>query len=244
MTEANEDTPDEDTGILARRLIRSQATAALSSVAADGQPHASLVLSSCDLAARPVLLMSRLAVHTRNLETEPRAALLYEDCRDLESPLTGPRLTVSGRLEVATDAGLRARFLRRHADAEMYADFADFDFYRLEVSSAHLVAGFGRIETITAAALLFSAPGNEALATDEADLIAQINTEQAGEIDELAARLDPGAAAGWTLTGIDAEGLDLRCRGRRVRASFDAPLAAADLRAPGFFARIWPQIRA
>lgn len=222
--------PDDntlETPQLTRRLVRAQATAALSTVSADGQPHASLVLNCCDLAARPVLLISSLAVHSKNLTAEPRVALLYEDCRDLESPLTGPRLTLSGRLSPTHDDDLRARFLRRHRDAEVYADFADFDFYRLDVTSAHLVAGFGRIETIAAEALVFGPPCNADLAAQEAGIIDHMNTDHADAVDLLAHKLAQAEGADWTMTGIDAEGLDLGREGRLRRVNFETPLQAA-----------------
>jgi putative heme iron utilization protein len=227
--DAGPDDADLEASLLARRLARAQPSAALASVAPDGQPHASLVLSCCDLAARPVLLISRLAVHTQNLAAEPRAALLYEDCRSLESPLTGPRLTLSGRLRRTADDDLRARYLRRHPDAQIYADFDDFEFYRLDVGSAHLIAGFGRIETIAAEDFIFDAACNAELAAREAEIIDHMNADHADAVDLLAAQAamsNPGDG-GWTLTGVDAEGLDLRRGGELARINFERALTTA-----------------
>jgi len=213
-----------DTNILARQLVRGQQTAALSSVAADGQPHGSLVLAGCDLMARPVLLISKLAIHTRNVLADPRVALLFENCRGLESPLTGARLSLAGKLQVTTDALLQARFLRRHPDAEMYADFEDFDFYRLDVASAHLVAGFGRIETLEADGYLYAADCSEELAAHEQDVLDHMNADHTDAIDIYARKLAQAGGSGWTMTGIDAEGFDLRLRGEICRIDFDTPV--------------------
>ncbi len=229
MTSADENMPPSP--VLARQLVRGLASAALSTVSGDGQPHGSLVISACDLAARPVLLISSLAVHTQNLSAEPRVALLYEDCRDLASPLTGPRLTVSGELKRAKDEDedkiLRARFLRRHPDAVIYADFADFDLFRLAVTSVHLVAGFGRIETIAADDFVFEAPCNAELGRQEAEIVAHMNADHADAVDLLARAFAGADTTGWTMTGIDAEGFDLRQAGKVARINFAGPLVRA-----------------
>jgi len=229
MTSTKEDTLEAP--VLARQMVRGLASAALSTVSAEGQPHASLVVTACDLAARPVLLISSLAVHTQNRNAEPRVALLYEDCRDLASPLTGPRLTVSGELKIVEDSALRDRFLRRHPDAEVYADFTDFDFYRLEINSLHLVAGFGRIETISADDYVYEAPGNTALGALESEIVAHMNADHAEAVDLYGrefARQSPGAETpGWTMTGIDPEGFDLRRAAEVARVNFEAPLSSA-----------------
>src|SRR5689334_21205250 len=81
-----------------------------------------------------------------------------------DNALTGPRVTVLGRIAPSEDPADRARFLARHPSAALYADFADFRFYRVAVERAHLVAGFGRIDWVDAAALLFDAGGASALA--------------------------------------------------------------------------------
>jgi len=216
-----------DTPTLARHLVRSQPTAALSSVSRVGQPHGSLVICCCDMAAQPVLLLSRLAVHTENILAEPRVALLFEDCGDLENPLTGPRLTLSGKLVQTKDTKLAARFLRRHPEAEMYADFDDFDFYQLDVTSAYLVAGFGRIETIERSEYLFDAPCNDELGQQEQDILEHMNNDHADALDLFAQQLAGLTSKGWLQTGIDAEGIDMRLGGQTARIDFDLPLATA-----------------
>jgi hypothetical protein len=213
-----------DTDILSRQLVRGRQTAALSSVAADGQPHGSMVLVCCDLMARPVLLISKLAVHTRNVLADPRIALLFENCQGLESPLTGPRLSLAGKLQVTTDVLLQARFLRRHPEAEMYAGFEDFDFYQMNVASAHLVAGFGRIETLDADVYLYAGACNEELAAHEKDILDHMNADHADAVDLYARELAGAGGSGWTMTGLDAEGLDLRLRGDVCRIDFDTPV--------------------
>ena len=120
-----------------------------------GRPYVSLVLVAQDERGSPVLLLSDLAEHSRNLKMEPRAALLYDGTGGLQDPLTGPRASILGRIEpmAASELAsrLKTRFLARHPAAAAYADFTDFRLYRMTVERVHLVAGFGRIQWLTAA---------------------------------------------------------------------------------------------
>ncbi len=149
---------EEQPGAVVRRLMDTarQASLATALVRDDsGRPYISLVLVAQDERGSPILLLSDLAEHTRNLKAEPRAALLYDGTSGLADPLTGPRASILGRIEPIAASGpvsrLTARFLARYPTAASYADFADFRLYRMTVERAHLVAGFGRIQWLTAA---------------------------------------------------------------------------------------------
>ena len=136
----------------ARTLIDAARTASLATLqSGDGAPFASLVAVAADTDGVPVLLLSELAVHTQNVEADPRVALLFTE-KGLETsqndPLVSARVTLTGRLVADNSADTRECFLIRHPDAQMYVNFNDFAFYRLEVAAAHLVAGFGRIESV------------------------------------------------------------------------------------------------
>src|SRR3546814_17024056 len=77
-----------------------------------GWPYVSLVLTGTDHDASPVLLLSDLAVHSRNIAADDRAALLFHG-REAEDPLTAPRVTVQGRAVRAAAARPSARLLAR-----------------------------------------------------------------------------------------------------------------------------------
>lgn len=201
----------------ARALLRSRDRATLATSLA-GAPYASLVLVATAADGAPLLLISDLAQHTINIAGEQRVALLFDGTGELDEPLTGPRATILGRAEPSDDAALRARYLVRHPSAALYAGFADFHLYRVAVERAHLVAGFGRISWIAAEDLLPA--GIAALAAEEAALLDEFN---GGDPGALLGR--PGE--GWRLTGIDAEGLDLRRAGAVARLAFPAPVADA-----------------
>ena len=104
-------------------------------------PYASLVLVAVDHDLSPILLLSDLAEHTKAIAADDRVSLLFDGTHGLDQPLTGPRVTLVGRAARTDDARLARRFLARHPDAEMYAGFKDFHFYRVAVERAHLVGG-------------------------------------------------------------------------------------------------------
>lgn len=216
---------EADPATLSRQLLRRRPTASLATLM-QGAPYASLVLVAGDHDATPLLLISQLAEHTRNLATDPRVALLFEATEGLEEPLTGPRVTVTGRAEVTTEARHRARFLARHPSAAMYAGFKDFAFYRVAVERAHLVAGFGRIHWIEGERLL--GRSEPALAEREAGIVEHMNADHADAVALYATVLLGQPAGPWRLTGCDPEGVDLRCGGRVARLEFGQVVTDAD----------------
>ncbi len=209
-----------------RRLMRGCGRAALAT-SLGGAPYASLVLVAADLDASLLLLLSDLAQHSRNIAFEPRVSLLLDATLGHPEPLAGPRLTVLGRAEASADPRLWARFAARHPSSALYAGFADFRLYRIEVERGHLVAGFGRIEWIKGADLRLDAdPG--ALATAEPALLAQLNADRAEAIALCAHHLLGRAECGWRIFGIDPEGIDLRNNGDTARLDFPSPVFTAE----------------
>jgi putative heme iron utilization protein len=217
-------TPDDgmEVGLAARRLIRGAALGALATIMrdADGAPYASLVAVATDQDGAAALLLSDLADHTRNLREDARVSLLLAGDDRHEDPLAGERLTLQGRLVRSDAEGLRRRYLARHPQAALYADFADFAFYRLEAEKAHLVAGFGRIHWIEREALTVAPP--PALIELEESIVAHMNEDHADAIHLCATRLLGREGEGWRMTGVDAEGVDLRRGGAVARLAFDA----------------------
>lgn len=151
MADPAQETP-EPPARAAQRVIAAADRAVLATALA-GWPYASLVLPALDLAGAPLLLLSDLAEHAKNLKADPRCSLLFDGTAGLEDPLTGPRVTVMGDVRPIVDRDLLARFVARHPSAGLYAGFGDFRLYRMTISRAHLVAGFGRIHWIDAADL-------------------------------------------------------------------------------------------
>src|SRR6478735_6112292 len=149
-------TPDFDPSRLARSLLRRSRQGALATLAAgSGDPYCSLVNIACHFDASPILLISRLALHTKNIIGDSRVSLMLDE-RAAGDPLEGARIMLAGRAEEAVGEPaetLRRRYLSAHPSAEAFVDFKDFSFFRIVPSGAHLVAGFGRIVDLKPAQL-------------------------------------------------------------------------------------------
>ena len=135
---------------------------------------------------------------------------------------TAPDRARAGPSRSTTRAASRA-FTAHHPRAPVYAGFADFRLYRVAVERGHLVAGFGRIEWIEGRDLLFAADA-AALAAAEPEILRHMNEDHADAVADYARGLLGRGGADWRMTGIDPEGLDLRCDGETARLDFAAPV--------------------
>lgn len=227
----NEETPGETASpeTTSRRLIRACDRAVLSTaLVGSGWPYGSLVMAACDHAARPLLLISDLAQHTKNLGADTRASLLFDGTVGMDNPLTGARVTVTGHLAPSEDSALIARYTARHPGSEMYLGFADFHLYEMTVDRAHIVAGFGAIHWIDSADLLFDTEGFGDLAAAEGDVVEHMNADHADAVGLYATKLLGRPAGDWKMTGVDPEGIDLRCDGETARLDFEKTVHDAE----------------
>jgi putative heme iron utilization protein len=215
-----------DIRLLMRRLPSASLATALAH--AGGWPYASLVTVAHDTDGAPILLLSTLSDHTRNLAADPRASLLFEAASRLRNPQAGPRVTVLGRVEADGSERLRRRFIARHPDAALYADFADFGIYRMQVERAHFVGGFARAVWVEGAAMRVHEAVSSAIGEAETGVLAHMNDDHADAVALYARVLAGRRGRGWVMTGIDADGFDLRRGWARARLDFDAPAATAD----------------
>ena len=200
-------------GTEARLLLRRARTGTLATLNGDtGIPYASLANVATDVEGRPLILVSTLAWHTRNLAADPRASLLVAEPPETGDALTGPRITVMGRFVKTTVPAHRRRYLARPPEAAMYADFGDFAFWRLEPETIHAVAGFGRIETLAADEVF---PSNPEMVSLEESAIQHMNEDHADAVERYAVALLGAEPGPWTIAGIDPDGADL-CRDSTV----------------------------
>ena len=133
---------------LAKRLITEQKMAVLStnSKRHAGFPFGSVVGYALDSEARPLLLISGLAIHHRNLEADQRASLTMFEDEAHSDPTGAARVTLIGEVEIVPDcdrAAARAAYVAKHADAEQWVEFGDFSLFRMEVKDLFFIAGFG-----------------------------------------------------------------------------------------------------
>lgn len=217
---------------LAKTLMRTARYGALAALEPQtGAPLASRVATATDLDGTPLILVSALSEHTAALIADPRCSLLVGE-PGKGDPLAHPRISLrcqAEKLERDTPAQMRAgrRYLNRHPKAKLYAGFADFSFFRLNVEAASLNGGFGKAYRLTRADLIASHPADEALAAAEQPAIDHMNADHRDAIDAYARAFVSAREDGWTITGIDAEGLDIALGDDSRRLFFEAPLESA-----------------
>jgi putative heme iron utilization protein len=209
-------TPDFDPRRAARTLVREARSGALATLmTGSGDPYCSLVNVATAADGSPLLLISRLAVHTKNILADPRVSLMLDE-RRAGDPLEGARAMLMGTAHQTDDPNARRRYLERQPEAKMFADFGDFGFYRIELRGAHLVAGFGRIVDLSNEDLLTDLAGADALVNAEEEIVAHMNAEHLAAIRLYATRLLGDGDGDWRCVGCDPEGLELQ-RDRRAR---------------------------
>ncbi len=209
-------------GAAARRYLRQHSAGVLStlSVRLGGYPFGSVTPFVTDHSARPVILVSRLAEHSRNLAADPRASLLVHDpAADAQS---APRLTLVADAVAASEAAdLAARYLRYFPDAQRLVALGDFSFYVLEPVFVRHILGFGAIRSI--APTSFAPPPNR-LAEVESDIVERMNRDHATWLRACWRRATGSEPQSVTMIGFDCDGFDLRADQRRLRLSFDRPV--------------------
>ena len=212
---------------LARSLLRRSRQGALATLMIDsGDPYCSLVNLASHTDGSPILLISSLAVHAKNVLADPRVSLMLDE-RAPGDPLEGARIMLSGRAEHVTDDHdtVRRRYLNAHPSAESYANFADFSFFVIRPSGLHLVAGFGRIVDLAPAQFLTDLAGADDLIESELRAVAHMNDDHRDALCLYATKLLGAEPADWRCTGCDPEGLDLMGAGRTLRLEFPERVA-------------------
>lgn len=216
-------TPDFNASSLARSLLRRSRQGALATLmAGSGDPYCSLVNIASDADASPILLISRLALHTKNILVDNRVSLMLDE-RAAGDPLEGARIMLAGRAEetVGEAAGtLRRRYLNAHPSAEAFVDFKDFSFFRIVPSAAHLVAGFGRIIDLTPAQFLTDIGDAGELLEAEQGAVEHMNEDHREAMNLYATRLLGAESADWTCTGCDPDGMDMQAGTTTLRLDF------------------------
>jgi putative heme iron utilization protein len=217
-------TADFDAPRLARLLLRRSRQGALATLmAGSGDPYCSLVNVASHPDGSPILLISRLALHTRNILGDSRVSLMLDE-RAEGDPLEGARIMLAGRAELAGgDADLeilRRRYLNAHPSSEVFVNFKDFSFFRIRPSATHLVAGFGRIVDLKPEQFLTDISDAGVLLEAEQSAIDHMNADHRDATKLYATRLLGAAPADWRCTGCDPDGIDLQAGTTTLRLDF------------------------
>jgi putative heme iron utilization protein len=212
--------PAFDAAGLAKALLRATRAGTLATLDPEsGFPLATLVNVATDHAGRPLLLLSGLSLHTRNLARDPRASLLLVETGKGD-PLAHPRLTLVGTFAKTLDGMAERRFLSKHPKSKLYVDLPDFAFFVMDVKAVHLNGGFARAATLGPADVLTDTTGAEPLIAAEPSAIEHMNQDHTDAVQLYATRLAGEKPGAWTVTGIDPDGLDLGAGDRTARVAF------------------------
>lgn len=218
---------------VAKALLRATRAGTLATLDRNtGHPFGSLVNVATDAGGAPLILVSGLATHTANLEVDPRASLLLAETGKGDA-LAHPRLTVLGSMVQvahgsAEEPAIRRRFLACHPKSELYAGFADFSFWRMEVVSAHLNGGFARAADLTAADVLTDLADAEALVEAEEGAVAHMNADHADALQLYATKLLGGPDGNWTCVGLNPDGIELQHGQNALWLPFPARVTAPE----------------
>lgn len=200
-----------------------------------GYPYGSLVTVAWDPAGRPLMLLSRLAEHTQNLDDHPEASMLVtEPPGRHEEVLARGRVTLLGpctKVPASEVADVRVTFLAAQPRAAYYVDFEDFAFYRLLPTALRYVGGFGRMSWVGAEEYACAEP--DPLADAAASILTHMNDDHGAALLDYARGLllVPEASAA-TMTAVDRYGFDLAIstpRGPKAAClAFDQALTTTD----------------
>jgi putative heme iron utilization protein len=218
---------------LARTLVEPGAIATLSTLTRDGHPYGSVVPISTQPGGSPLMCISEIAEHTRNLRRDPRASLLVTASADHDTdPLALARVTLIGALRPCEpDAGARRLHLDVHPHAIDYVGFDDFSWWRLDISSVRFIGGFGVMGWTSADE--FAAATADPIIPHATPMIEHLNDDHADACLDIARRLAGAATATAAhVTAVDRYGMTFDAVvGDRIvnaRVAFPAPLDTPD----------------
>ena len=219
----------------ARTLLHVGRNGALSTLSRrhPGHPFGSVMPYAPDTQGRPVFLLSTMAMHTQNLETDPRASLLVRDPSREGDPLAGARMTLLGearRISEAEVAEARRVYLPRHQNAHYWVDFDDFAFHRLEVVDVYYVGGFAAMGWVSAEEYRAARP--DPLADEATTIIEHMNRDHPDALKMFSLVLAGAEADEATMISVDRLGFKLRLRSaerlRSARIPFSREVATPE----------------
>jgi heme iron utilization protein len=208
----------------ARRLFLQESFGVLSTISLDvpGYPFGSVTPYCADRQCRPVIYISRIAQHTRNILADSRVSLtIFENNGNADDVQARGRLTciADARPIDGEEEEVRERYFRYFPSARQYAQTHDFEFYWLDLVRLRFIGGFGQIYWVSPSEFMAANPFS---AAQESRIIQHMNDDHRDAIMRYAGG-KPAA-----MTGIDGEGFDLLQSGTKVRIEFETPVRSME----------------
>jgi putative heme iron utilization protein len=211
----------------ARQLLLQESFGVLSTISIDvpGYPFGSVTPYCVDRDCQPIVYISTIAQHTRNIIANPKVSLtVVEADNDSDDVQARGRLTLLADARPAdrSDTEIRDRYLRYFPSAVQYDETHDFSFYRLDLVRARFIGGFGQIFWLTPEELRLRNPFSS---QEESSIVRHMNKDHAAALATMAGSPTTGPL---TMTGIDAEGFDTIQSGKKRRFTFDRPVRTVE----------------
>ena len=199
----------------ARTLMHSGRIGSLATLSRKqpGFPFGSLMPYGLDNQGRPIFLISTMAMHTQNLQADPRASLFVTEPDAGGDALGSSRVTLIAsvlKIQEPELADARAAYLTGYPDSKYWVDFEDFFFYRMDVIDVYYVGGFGVMGWVTA--LDYSQAQPDPLADDKRDIMQHMNADHKDALILLAKRFAGIEAQEAEMTSVDRLGFHLRLK--------------------------------
>lgn len=197
-------------------------------------PYASFVNLCAAPDGAPLLLISSLALHTKNIKENNQISILIAEHQSSspsankfdapDDPLAQNRISLMGEAVEIDKASQRARYLSLCPQAQDYYDFADFSLFRMEIDQAHFIAGFARIHDLEGDKLTIDIKGAEALLEAEAGIVEHMNDDHKDATALYATKLlnaeNNAPQDEWYFAACDPEGCMLRNNAQTLRLPF------------------------
>ncbi|PYS08079.1 MAG: heme iron utilization protein [Acidobacteria bacterium] len=216
----------------ARRLFLQQSFGVLSTISLDvpGYPFGSVTPYCADRQCRPVIYISRIAQHTRNILADPRVSLTVLEKGDSDDVQARGRLTCIGnaRLLGPDEDDAPERYFRYFPGSRQYAGTHDFEFFRLELVRLRFIGGFGQIYWIERDEFLSENPFSP---SQEARILQHMNEDHVAALRHYA-----HADSSVVMVGIDSEGFDVLNSNKKKRFFFPTPISNMDEARQAFIA--------
>ena len=178
-----------------------------------GFPFGSVMPYGLDDHGRPIFLISTMAMHTQNLQADPRASLLVTQNDAGGDPLGASRVTLVGNvlpIPLPEVAQARKLYLARYANSKYWVDFEDFSFYRMDAVDVYYVGGFGVMGWVSASEYGHARP--DPLADSMAEIIQHMNADHKDALILLARVLARIESQEATMTAVDRLGFHARLK--------------------------------
>ena len=222
---------------IVRNFICANTSATLSSISLSHQayPFGSLTPYALDHEGNPIIYISLIAEHYKNLCADPRASLCVQDPFGLYDPQAHARATLIGRFETAAQeaaAVLEEIYRKRFPHSEGFQLSHNFVFMRMQVERVRWIGGFGEIAWVSAKD--YAAAKLDPLSADAFAIAAHMNQDHHDALLELVRANDAANAKvkHACVCAVESSGMQLRFwidgEEREVKLEFEAPAATPE----------------